>query len=398
MWRCLFHVNACSSIMSSANAIPVILLAVVLGGCRATVLPGNCSLSAPAPGELVGVCGFVNPEDLEPVQGASLVLTAAFHRGGKLQAFELTDQGVPAPIDLWPSAMPQLGGASSYGEPGCQGPPTPDDFHPHGIGVKQIGEGLHFVAVVDHGTRASIDRNVAQLFLLRGRWPAPAVEWVGCVTYPAAMLANDIVVISPGEFYATNFSPGPGLGPQIKSLFGIDTGDVVHWSAANGWRHIAGTASPTPNGIALSVDGSVVIFADNGRKRVAFFQRKGLKDPVTLQYVGVSGRPDNVNVSVDGCVLTVTTNLTGAFPYNCDFNQSRCAVGWDVWEIDLENRSSRRLLRHDGSIVGSATSALAVGNAIYVGNQLDDRLGMCRAPRVPLASSSEATASVRGSN
>jgi hypothetical protein len=53
---------------------------------------------------------------------------------------------------------------------------------------------------------------------------------------------------------------------------------------------------------------------------------------------------------------------------------------WAIVEADPATRSARRIFSHDGTTLCGATSALRLGDRIYVGSMNETRIGVLRAP------------------
>lgn len=132
-----------------------------------------------------------------------------------------------------------------------------------------------------------------------------------------------------------------------------------------------------PNGVVLSADGATVLYADNGRRQVAWLPRAGLEPSARPSAVAVGGPPDNVTLTPRGTLLTVVATLSGDFPYLCGLTGS-CRIGWSLIEVDPARGTAERILDRDGSLIGSATSALEVHGRIFIGTMEDDRLGVLR--------------------
>ena len=99
------------------------------------------------------ICGFRNPEDIEFVETAGLLLVSNMRfdgpveDGGFLAALEVSSGTVTR---LWPSPSGQLAAPEpTLGDPSCTTPPAADAFYPHGLTAVQT-EGRVLVYVVGH--------------------------------------------------------------------------------------------------------------------------------------------------------------------------------------------------------------------------------------------------------
>ena len=246
--------------------------------------PRDACNPEPRPGELGTICGFENPEDVEEVPAAGVVLVSEMRAmrgkgGGALAAVPL--EGPPVPRRLFPAAdgAGERGagaGLSPVGDPGCTTSPRAETFSPHGItAVPTEFPGVTRVAVVGHRPL----REAIELFDLTGTGADARLAWRGCVPLPDATVGNDVAFAADGEIVVSNFVPImeglPGLYYVLKGGLGRPTGDLIAWHPEHGWRHIPGTTAPTPNGVAVSADGAVVFYSQTGAGQVARVSRAG---------------------------------------------------------------------------------------------------------------------------
>jgi hypothetical protein len=360
------------------------LLAAVtlLAACAAAPRP-PCN-PTPEPGTLGSICGFENPEDVEAVPQAGLVLVSnmrplgAGPPGGKLMALNVRGT---TPRQLWPANGDVR--EPLIGDPTCTTPPADDTFSPHGINSIPSGvPGVVHVAVVHHGSRESIE-----LFALLGSGDDAVLVWRGCVPYPPGVAGNDVAFAPDGELVASNFQPTfkgfRGAYYMMKGGLGLRTGDVIAWHAERGWRRLAGTAAPQPNGVAVSDDGNTVYYAQAGWGRVAALPRDGDPDGTALRSVKLPGHPDNLAWSPRGTLL-VGVHTSGAKPLLCIFGRLPCRASWALVEIDPRTLEATERFRHDGDVVGAVASAAEIDGCTYFGSVFDDRIGVrCEPERKP---------------
>ena len=350
--------------------------ALLVAGCRAQPR-GPCN-PEPRPGELGTICGFENPEDVEAVPAAGVVLVSEIRvmqgtGGGALSAVPL--DGAPVPRRLFPPADPsQPGSGPLIGDPACTTPPRPEAFSPHGLSTMSTGTpGVTRVAVVGHRPL----REAIELFDLTGSGVDARLEWRGCVPLPEDMVGNDVAFAPDGEIVVSNFVPSldglPGLYYMVKGGLGWPTGDLIAWEPDNGWRHIPGTTAPTPNGVAVSAEGGTVFYAETGAGKVARVSRAG-GNP---QQGDVRGSPDNLSWSRRGTLLAATHTDSGALAL-CTFGRHPCRAGWSLLEIDPQTLQVTERLHHDGSALGGVASVTEVAGRYYFGSFVDDRIGIWR--------------------
>lgn len=366
--------------------VAALVLAAVVVGCAAEPR-GPCTAASP-PGTVGSICAFQNPEDVEPVPAAGVLLVSELRRdgsGGALEALPLQSETPEAarPRRLWPTGNAsrdrQTAGVP-IGDPACTQPPAADTFAPHGITAAPADTpGVMRVAVVGH-----VQREAVELFDLTGTGDAAALTWRGCIPLPPGIVGNDVSLAPDGEVVVSNYAPAlvglAGLYYTLKSGLGGNTGDVIAWRPKQGWRHLPGSASPAPNGVLVSPDGTVVYYAETGSGRVSRVPRAGVPPGGAPESVQIGGNPDNLFLSPRGTIL-VATHTDGAAFLLCAFGRLPCRTGWALFEIDPRTMRATELLRHDGSVVGGVASAAEVDGTTYFGAVFDDRIGVWRPQR-----------------
>ncbi len=376
--------HALSSRSVQRTSLLFVLLATAIG-CATE--PRSACIPDPPPGSVGSICGFANPEDVEAVPAAGLLIVSQMRRGssgGSLAALALAalplDPGAQKhtrPRRLWPSGDQRRdrSTAAPLGEPSCTEPPAADVFAPHGLSSAATDiPGVVRIAVVGHGGREAIE-----LFDLTGAGDSAALSWRGCVPLPPGTTGNDVSLAADGEIVVSNYMPQMGgwrgLYHTLKSGLGFNTGDVMAWRSGQGWRHLTGTAAPAPNGVLVTPDGATVFYAETGSGRVSRVPRAGAAAGSTAEHVVIGGNPDNLSLSPRGTILAAT-HTDGAAFLLCAFGRVPCRTGWSLFEIDPATLHARQLLHHDGSVVGAVASAAEVDGRTYFGAVFDDRIGV----------------------
>ncbi len=375
-----------------ATSLVVTGLVALFGVACGNPSPRGSCVPVPPPGVVGSICGFANPEDVEAIPAAGILLVSNMRRpgesnGGFLAALplETATQSGTAPRHLWPTGhtADDTGvdaGHPPVGDPGCVAPPAPDIFAPHGItSAPTETAGIFRIAVVGHGGRQAIE-----LFDLTGAGRDARLTWRGCVPLPPDTSGNDISLAPDGEIVVSNYMPTMeglrGLYYTLKGGLGYNTGDVMAWRTGQGWRHIGGTAAPSPNGVLVSGDGRYVFYAETGSGRVSRAPRAGLVAGQSPERVTIGGNPDNLAVNPRGTILA-TTHTDGAAFLLCAFGRLPCRTGWSIFEIDPITLHATPLLHHDGSTVGAVASAVEIDGRLYFGSVFDDRIGVWQQPR-----------------
>jgi hypothetical protein len=375
----------------------LVILGILAIGC--TSGPRGACTPEPPPGSVGSICGFANPEDVEAVPTAGLLLVSQMRRGasgGSLAVLPLAAVPLAAvphhpvaqtpahPRRLWPSGdqtRDRSAAGAPVGEASCTEPPAADEFAPHGLTSAQTDTpGIIRIAVVGHGRREAIE-----LFDLTGAGDSAALSWRGCVPLPPNTVGNDVSLAADGEVIVSNYMPEMGgwrgLYYTVKSGLGRNTGDVMAWRRGQGWRHLSGTAAPSPNGVLVSPDGGSVFYAETGSGRISRVPRAGATVGSSPAHVIIGGNPDNLSLSPRGTILAAT-HTDGAAFLLCAFGRLPCRTGWSLFEIDPATLRATELLHHDGSVVGAVASAAEFNGRTYFGAVFDDRIGVW--PRKPL--------------
>ena len=262
------------------------------------------------------------------------------------------------------------------GDPACTTPPPDGAFAPHGITSAPTGTpGVFRIAAVGHRYREAIE-----LFDLAGEREHATLAWRGCVPMPPGTVGNDLAIAPDGEIVVSNFQPSMEgfwlLYYNALGGLGVNTGDVLAWQPGRGWRHIPGSAARTPNGIAVSRDGTTVFVAETAAGRVAVLPRAG----GTVRRVPVVGSPDNLAWTARGTLVSGSHRLSPRM-LACLFGRTPCRSPWSLVEVDPATFQTRELLRHEGEVVGAVASAAEFGGCTYLGAVFDDRIGVvCPTP------------------
>ena len=359
------------------------LFVSLLAGCLPSGQRPPCSTG---PGPLNTVCGFHNPEDVEYVQRAGLVLVtnmrdAGRHAAGQARAGTGPEEGgfVAAyePDDgtvrvLWPfdgavSADPD----DTLGDPACQQPPAAAAFSPHGMTSRtQNGRTLVFVTNHRSGRRG---REAVEVFALEGGRKDARLVWKACIPTLGGIQANDIAVTHDGQVVVSNYQPSGSLRFTFEaSLFGAKTGDVLVWNAESGWRHVPGTSAALANGVAVSADGQMLFYAESMTGLVHRLPLAGGGGAISVQ---IEGNPDNLSWTDHGRLL-VTSHTAGTRFGLCLLGRRPCETSWAVFEIDPLTLAVRKIFEHDGTQLGAVSSAAQVDGDLVLGSVFDDRIGL----------------------
>lgn len=350
----------------TSDLVVALVLAIALGfsavGCGRNDAPPPCDANDP----IATYCGFRSPEDVDFADDAGVLVVSQmslFGGGGSITA---VDAASGAARPLWPTgATTDFAAKPSLGDVACP-PPDPAAFAPHGLTVHRGRQ----LVVVNHGGRESIE-----LFGLEGNGDSTRAVWRGCILLPEGTSGNDVVVAPTGELLVTNYLPSLlSVWGTVKMLLGLDTGNVLVWRRAN-WGVVPGSEASGPNGIVVSPDGDWIVFAETGTGKVVRLARDGSE----REEVEVGGAPDNLTWTADGQLLLASHESLLSLFTSCD-QPSSCAGPWTLHSIDPQSLTAREILRHDGSRIGTVATAREVGEDVWLGAVLSDRIGRWHRP------------------
>lgn len=334
-------------------------------------LSGNASLGADAkagdcqPDERASYfCGLRNAEDLIHVPNTSWVLVGQIGpppTDGGAYFINIKDRSIR-------KAAPDFSRARAASYAACPGAPRAESFAAHGLGIRYGAAGVHEVLAINHNERESIE-----VFDLDVRKAVPSLTWKGCVIAPAAMFPNSVAPVPGGGFVATSFGIRTDPKTYAKAFAGEVSGFVAEWSPATGWSEVPGTQLVANNGIGLSEDGKQMYVTTWGDGKLQVFSRGEI--PYTRQTVDLPDvHPDNIRMLADGKLL-ITGQVGAPQAIFACARTPVCTVGFKVLRFDPATATLETLLDEPGSpVFGGASSAIIVGEEIWVGTFHGDRV------------------------
>jgi hypothetical protein len=303
------------------------------------------------------ICGLASPEDLAVLPGATWVIASGNREGGRLHLINVRDK-TSTVVFPTPDRKERLD-AAAY--PTCPGPldlKKPDAFRAHGLYLKPGKGTVHTLYVVHHGTRESIE-----VFEVETGGAPPALTWIGCAPALSTLTFNSVIGLPEGGFAATS-------GP---------TNDVWQYQTATGWRRVPGSEGTAPNGLEISRDGRWLYIAGWAEEKVTRLSRD--RAPVQKDVIKLGFRPDNVRMAPDGSALFAAGH-TDKDGRSIVEPREPLREHSNVARIDPQTLEFRRIFEHaalDGFV--ASTTAVPIGNDIWLGSQRGDRVAYFPAPR-----------------
>ena len=308
-------------------------------------------------GEIRFVCALVSAEDLAVLPGAQWVITSGNREGGRLHLVNARDKTATV---LFPTATRnEKLDAAAY--PTCPGPldlQQLDTFRAHGLYLKPGRNSVHTLYAVHHGTRESIE-----VFEVDARAMPPTLAWVGCMPALSTMVLNSVVALPEGGVATTSGR----------------TGDVWEYQVATGWRRVPGSEGTAPNGLEVSKDGRWLYVAGWAEEKLTRLSRG--QTPVKKDVIALGFRPDNVRMSEDGSVMFAAGH-TDKDGRSITDPRAPLTESSNVARIDPQTLAFQRIFQHP-SMEGfvASTTAIQIGDELWLGSQRGDRIAYFPAPK-----------------
>ena len=345
----------------------LMLICAAMGGAASQTAMAAAPESCAAYGKLQFVCGPEAAEDLLRIGDSPWLIGSGLAEGpapGHLHLINTRDKS-------WENIYPASNAAAPDAKrfPDCHTPPDAAKFSAHGLALRALAAGRQELLVVNHGGREAIE-----FFEIRNGNGKPTLQWKGCVTIPGDVYVNSLVALRDGGFIASHFySPGKG---GINAVFARQvTGGLLEWHPGSAVALIPGTELSGANGIAASSDEKVLHVAAWGTRELVRFERHG--NTVTKRVVPLNFAADNLRWTKDGrSILAAGQKFVAreGGPAGLD--------GWSVIRVDPDTLASTMVFDADAKApLQGVSSAVEVGNEIWVGTFRGDRVGYFPLPR-----------------
>jgi hypothetical protein len=226
--------------------------------------------------------------------------------------------------------------------------------------------------VVNHGGRQSIE--MYELMKAGGAWE---LAWHGCVVAQAEY--NDVAALADGSFIATHptgipADPGQGKGKQGGGggIFGgAPTGFLVRWTQSGKEVELPNTRTAYPNGVIATPDGKTAYYAVYATKEVHRYDLVAQKD---VDVAKLNFMPDNLTWTKKGNMLAAgIKGINGECPAG---SGQFCRQAFAVAFLDKDKMAQRSVYDSNGKgvLIPGVSSALQLGNDVYIGAFEGDRI------------------------
>ncbi len=328
------------------------------------------------------IAGVHAPEDLEALPGGQALLATEFQLPGTDRPSRFVVVNL-ASRTVRPVAM-RARQRSAWGDADCARPDPKAEFS--GMGLRQVtlpgGQRRWRLLAVNQGSRIAIEA-----YELQQHHGEVRLTWQGCAPLPAPLRPNDVAPLPDGGFLVTiigdarHFGPADGLQ---RLLSGEVTGDVLRADAAGHYRHLPGTAAPTPNGIVVDASGTRAWFAAWTGHRVMAYD---LRTETITRRIPLGFAPDNLSLTPRGTVLAAGVPDVSFAPacLGAGGAAAACRSPFSVAELDptlpADDPASVRLrVTAPAGVVGGATIAVELGQGLYIGAFTGEQLVRYAAP------------------
>lgn len=320
------------------------------------------------------LCGPRNAEDLLRLPDSPWVLASS------LQSTLFAEGGIYL-IDSRDRSWARLGVDGSEASfdraafPDCPGVLTSRLFSGHGMAFGERRDGNIRLFAINHGAREAVE--VFDVTLSGGE--RPALTWVGCVPAPESAYMNSVSKAPDGGFAVTKYYDRSRPDWWDNMQAGTVEGAVYEWQPGKGWSMLAGSAMSGANGIALTADGKSYLVAEWGGNDTAI--HKLPRDGGPAQVVKVPRhRPDNLHFTPDGDAMFVAQAFDTMSQFYACMGAGKliCGGAFKVMRIDPETMKVTTALDYTGdtAVYGYGTTAILVGDEIWVGTVRGDKIGI----------------------
>jgi hypothetical protein len=308
-------------------------------------------------GDVEIICGTRSPEDLELTPDGKYLVVSQFTAPARGGGLVLLDLAAKTFTKLAVAAEP----LPDWGDSACPGA-IGEMLSPHGISLLKRSNGKVQLFVVNHGGRESIE--MFELQPAAGSW---TLAWHGCVVSKQAF--NDVAALPDGGFYATH--PTALQTPGMDLFTGQPSGWVASWMPGKGEVELPGTRAGYPNGVLAAAGGRYLYFNAWTAKEVHKYDLKQNKE---VGMVKLDFMPDNITWTKKGRMLAAgVKGARGECPAG---SGTPCGQTFGIAEIDGAKMTSKPVFdsQGKGALITGVSSALQVGNSVYIGAFNGERL------------------------
>src|SRR5690606_35931196 len=272
------------------------------------------------------VAGPPSTEDLLAIPDSSWVLASAVSIGPEQVPGLYVLSNDPPHLEMLHIEVPDQGGTAT-----CSAPLDQAGFSPLGVALRSSSDDDLELLVINRGSRKAIE-----VFTMAVEGRVPVLSWRDCIPLPDYLNANSIAPHPDGGFLVTqSFDPRDGDN-WARQERGEKTGRLYRWRADTGWSAIPDTFHSGPNGLVVSGDGCVAVFAAWAERRLLRVPLPcgEANEPVKPAATKLPFMPDNLRWTDRGTVLATGQVTTPNKLLDCVRENSSCPGELVVAELD----------------------------------------------------------------
>lgn len=345
------------------------LVAACLWCAAAVAQNAPASASCGASGPLGYVCGPANAEDIVRLGRSNWLIVSGMSGPDASGRLYLVDHEAKTHEVWFPGEDPAFAhDTQMFG--GCDGPLDTADFSAHGLALEAQSADRYRLYITSHGAREAVEA-----FDVDASGERPSITWIGCVPLPARTMSNSVAILDDGGFVTTKMMDPTAPDGFAGIMSGQVSGLVYAWHPGSEVTAVPGTELSGANGIELSPDQRYMYVAAIGSREIVRYDLSA--NPPTKTAVTIDVRPDNLRWTDAGTLYTIGGNYVP--PEECA--SPPCQTGWSVIEIDPDTLDATRVTGVDqNAALQGASTALAVGDEIWIGTFRGDRVGYLPRP------------------
>ena len=310
------------------------------------------------------VLGPTNAEDLAWVPGSRWLIASGMDSSGVPDGhLYLVDMDVMESTEIFPGEVGFELDAATFGD---VAQPSIAGFCAHGLALREGADGVHTLYVVNHGGREAIE-----VFAVDARGEQPRLTWVGAVIQAPGVWGNAVVALPDGGIAATNYLDLRDPHAFDKVYAGEVTGNLKEWHGRE-WEDVPGSELSSPNGLEVSPDGRWYFV--NCWSSMRFVRLSRGSAEIDRREVELGFLLDNVKWAPDGRLLVAGQASTPAAVFERFNSEDVCNIPSRVVALDPETLEAEVLVEISHDVFGTGSTALIVGDDLWVGSARSDRI------------------------
>lgn len=249
-----------------------------------------------------------------------------------------------------------------------EGEPSGFKLRPHGIDLVQR-DGRWLLHVISHDRDLISDQHSLMIYELVG----DTLRFQQQLRDPLLSAPNDVAVADNGDLYVTNERMD---GDSIAELIFLQRkANVVVYRPGSGWR-IATSDLAVSNGIFIK--GNSVWVSQTLGEGLMRYQRRPDGTLAFAETLGMLSLLDSLHLAPNGHLLSVS--YPSLLNLGWHWQSKGRAARTLVYDIDPNTGESQIIFQDDGRTISAVSSAVILGNRLYLGQLFDSFLLSCPWP------------------